>query len=523
MSIQKGIDMKLNVQPIYGNVYHEYVFEGPCRFGTGDQLTEEYDKMAAAVAFEDFKSAIGEHLNAPYLNLLPPLRMELNEEFCFSDSLIDPLTENAAQVDVYLITSSGRVNAGLLALAEKTGKPIITLQFCCNNTTTTAMLRSRGHECYAFTTWENTANFLRILRVRKVLRKSNVLLATRGNSNFAAASAADGFISMEAVTQKLGTHFSYVDVHELLDQTHYIKEQKKYDEATTNYTLPGRVVMNINDQDMEEIEAKADALIKGAKNVALDRKYIVNSLRANKAVLKIMDHMDCNAFAAPCPEMCATRRLNKEQFTFCFNHSLNNEAGIPSACEYDVPGLMAMMILSNLSFSAPYLGNCVCVTLKEDGETPLFNMVPYNGLDKEIKNFPPEVRKNMMLTFHAVANRKLKGFDAPDGSYSISPFTGSGWGATMRHDFSEDAGQVITMARVSPDAKAIFVARGTIVGCVGYQLNGCTHGVLFTVKDREDYFRKQQSFGNHTPLVYGDYVEDVKRLAALVGLDVVEA
>lgn len=176
--------------------------------------------------------------------------------------------------------------------------------------------------------------------------------------------------------------------------------------------------------------------------------------------------------------MCATRRLNKEQFTFCFNHSLNNENGIPSACEYDVPGLMAMIILSNLSFSAPYLGNCVCVTLKEDGRTPLFNMVPYNGLDKQIEKFTPETRKNMMLTFHSVANRKLKGYHSEPGSYTIRPFTGSGWGATMRHNFAEDAGQVITMARVSPDGKSIFVARGTIVGCVGYDLSGCTHGVL---------------------------------------------
>lgn len=523
MSIKRGIDIKLNIQPIYGNVYHEYIFEGPCRFGTGDQLTEEYDKMAAATAFDAFQQSLAEKLDTPYLNVLPPLRMELNEEFNFNDALIDPLTKNAGEVDVYVVTSSGRINYGLLTLAQKTRKPIITLQFCCNNTTVTAMLRSRGFESYAFTTWENTVQFLRILRVRKVLNTSTVLCAVRGNSNMAGASAADGFISLEAVTEQFGTRFTYVDVHELLDQTRYISKQEKYDENTTNYTLPGRVALNINDEDMAEINALADELIAGAEEVSMERKYIVNSLRANRTVLKIMDRLGCNAFAAPCPEMCATRRLNKEQFTFCFNHSLNNENGIPSACEYDVPGLMAMIILSNLSFSAPYLGNCVCVTLKEDGRTPLFNMVPYNGLDKQIEKFTPETRKNMMLTFHSVANRKLKGYHSEPGSYTIRPFTGSGWGATMRHNFTEDAGQVITMARVSPDGKSIFVARGTIVGCVGYDLSGCTHGVLFTVRDREDYFRKQQSFGNHTPIVYGDYVEDVKALAGLMGLRVIEA
>ncbi len=523
MSITRGIDMKLNVQPIFGMVYHEYVFEGPCRFGSGDQLTEDYDRMAAEVAFKTFSDTLADAFDASYLNILPMKRFELNEEFNFTDGLIDPLTDNAAEVDVYVVSSTGRVNFGLLALAQKTGKPIITLQFCCNNTTSTAMLISRGYEAYSFTTWETAADFLRVLRVRKVLKKTNVLCATRGNSNFAAASAADGFISLEEVTKNLGPHFSFVDVHELIDQTHYIQKQEKYDEATTNYTLPGRVVMNINDEDMAEINARADELIAGAEEVGLDRQYIVNSLRANKAIRKIMDHCGCNAFAAPCPEMCATRRLNKEQFTLCLNHSLNNEFGIPSACEYDVPGLMAMIILSNLSFSAPYLGNCVSVTLKADGKTPLFNMVPYNGLDKQIEKFDDETLKNMMLTFHSVANRKLHGFDAEPDSYTLRPFTGSGWGATMRHNFEEDAGQVITMARVSPDAKSIFVAKGTIVGCVGYHLSGCTHGVLFTVRDREDFFHKQLAFGNHAPLVYGDYVEDVKRVAKLLGLNVVEA
>ncbi|MCD8331398.1 MAG: fucose isomerase, partial [Oscillospiraceae bacterium] len=480
-------------------------------------------RMAGATAFATFQQGLETYLNAPYLNVLPPLRMEMNEEFNFCDELIDPLTKNAANVDVYVVTSSGRINYGLLALAQKTKKPIITLQFCCNNTTTTAMLRSRGFEGYAFTTWENTTQFLRILRVRKVLRNTNVLLATRGNSNMAAASAADGFISLEAVTELLGPHFTYVDIHELLDQTHYLPNPEKYDEEHSNYTLPGRVALNIDDQDMAEINAYADELIAGAEAVSMDRKYIVNSLRANKAVLKIMEHTGCNAFSAPCPEMCATRRLNQEQFTFCFNHSLNNENGIPSSCEYDIPGVLAMIILSNLSFSAPYLGNCVSVTLKADGKTPLFNMVPYNGLDQQIERFDAETLKHMMLTFHSVANRKLKGYDAAPGSYTIRPFTGSGWGATMRHNFAEDEGQVITMARVSPDAKSIFVAKGTIVGCVGYELSGCTHGVLFMVKDREDFFQKQQSFGNHMPLVYGDYVSDVKALAHLLGIQVVEA
>ena len=39
MKICKAKDTKLVVQPVIGIMVHEYVFEGPCRFGGGDALT----------------------------------------------------------------------------------------------------------------------------------------------------------------------------------------------------------------------------------------------------------------------------------------------------------------------------------------------------------------------------------------------------------------------------------------------------------------------------------------------------
>ena len=42
--IETGKDVKLNVRPVTVCVYHEYVFEGPCRFGEGDRLTKEFER-----------------------------------------------------------------------------------------------------------------------------------------------------------------------------------------------------------------------------------------------------------------------------------------------------------------------------------------------------------------------------------------------------------------------------------------------------------------------------------------------
>lgn len=79
-----------------------------------------------------------------------------------------------------------------------------------------------------------------------------------------------------------------------------------------------------------------------------------------------MEHYECNAFSAPCPEMCATTRLNQEHMTPCFSHSLLNAEGISSACEYDIPGLVAQIMLSAAAKAGAYMGNCVPLYYEKD-------------------------------------------------------------------------------------------------------------------------------------------------------------
>ena len=48
MSITSIQDVRLNVKPIYIDMSHLYVDEGPCRFGRGEELTYELDKAMNA-------------------------------------------------------------------------------------------------------------------------------------------------------------------------------------------------------------------------------------------------------------------------------------------------------------------------------------------------------------------------------------------------------------------------------------------------------------------------------------------
>lgn len=522
MAIVKGKDIKLNIKPVLGALIHDNVFEGPCRFGGGVQLTTEFDRMASAETFRVFKEDIESYFGTEDFNILEPCYFERNEEFLgISEEILSEITKDEPKADVYLFGSSGRIYDYMLSVAQKTGKPQVTVQWCCNNTIETAMLRSRGFEGYAYTTWEETAKMMRVLRVRKVLRETNIMLLTRGNSAMAPISCSDGFLSLEQVTKEIGPKFRMMDIHEFLDQLTPRKEGEGL------HTLPSRgVTYNLTEKEIIEAEKMADELIAGAVECVMEKKYVVNSLKVYTLCKKMMGLMDCSAMSAPCPEACATTRLNQEQATFCLSHSLLNEEGIPSSCEYDIPGVISMIVLNNFARGAAYLGNTYNVELakKKDGtfNSNIFRFYPdlmdvVESVDSE------EEKNNLVATAHSVPNRKMDGFDKEPSAYRISPFTASGWGATFRRNFFDDKGKVITMARFSPDGKSLFVAKGKIQGAVGYNSNGCTTGVVFSVKDRKDFHEKQCNFGNHIPLVYGDIFDEVVELGKQLGLNVVTA
>ena len=51
----------------------------------------------------------------------------------------------------------------------------------------------------------------------------------------------------------------------------------------------------------------ADEFIANADEVRMDRAAIIDTFKAYVLVQKLMDHYECNAFTAPCPDLCSTR------------------------------------------------------------------------------------------------------------------------------------------------------------------------------------------------------------------------
>ena len=271
------------------------------------------------------------------------------------------------------------------------------------------------------------------------------------------------------------------------------------------------------------IDKETDELIAGAEECEMTREMVKKSVEANYGIQKFLDAYECNCFTAPCPDLCATRRLNQKQFTMCLNHSLNNEQGIPSACEYDLGAVVSKLMLQAIGRRPSYMGNCFTSPVRHGVRAQLpkalfFTPEHVDQKMEELGDIP-----NVVLTFHSVPNRRWESFDEDFRPYAIRSFARSGFGATLRYKFEEDAGQTITMCRVDPNVEKLFVAKGKIITSMGYDQTNCSMGVFFQVKDSKDFFKKQAAIGNHMPLIYGDFEEQVIELGELLGLEIVQA
>ena len=262
----------------------------------------------------------------------------------------------------------------------------------------------------------------------------------------------------------------------------------------------------------------ADELIGGAEVAEIAKNEVVNSLKAWKVIQKNMDLHDCSGAVIPCPDICSTRRMNKEHFTFCLTHSLNLEQGIPSACEYDVASAVTMLAEIAVSGKAPYMGNTLPLVF--ENEKDLKKSLSF--MIREDVSEGLEGMKNLYAVQHSTPHRKFKGINEPNGSYGLKHFAyDQGFGAVMRHNFDEDKGQVITLAKFTNDLKQMMICKGTIVKSFGYDMNNCNGGFIFQVNDVHEVYKEQCRAGLHLPLIYGDYTEELKMLCESFGMEAV--
>lgn len=505
--IRKADDVKLNVLPLLIGCEHKYYYEGPCRFGQGEALQPGYDRLANAQKWETFLTKLKECSPAG-VEIMEPAKFTRTDDWDNDESQWEAMAAAAHAADFVVAFTAIACDDIVLEFSDRFKTPIAVSPLSgFSGTIAVAGITSKpnNNEVYGFYKWADLGYQMKILRARKVINNTHILCAVRfgGNTSF---SSVDAFNSFEHITAKLGVRFRFVNIHELFDQMSPAVEGG-------NHTTPGRVTMDLTDEDMAEVNKIADELLGEAAMTNITRENLLPSIIAYVTVKKNLDAKDCNAFTMPCPDACSTRRLNEQKFTLCLTHSLNMENGIPSACEYDTDAALSQQALIAVSGKRPYMGNTCPVPFEDGALMPRFATTP-EQYEKLMSN--PE---NLYMMQHSVAHRRLKD-PAKNSSYGVSHFAyDQGFGATLRYDFDADAGQKITFCRFSPDGSKLFIGTGEIVMGGGYDGYNCSQLVYFRVKNQKDAWEKQCFAGNHCALVYGDYAKELKDLAISLGVE----
>jgi hypothetical protein len=463
---------KLIVKPIITGMYHTDIWEGPCRFNVASM---EEEKSAALKAFESFRDKIEKGgYNRSDVTFLEPAQILFVEDFKIKESEYKKISDDVRKADVIYITPDGS-SIATYDIAKRYNKPVvISSGLNCRSVDISAYCRSNGIECYIPNSPEETNQIFNLLKARKNFCGTRILFPT--DWGWPAVASISGINKPEALKEKFGIDVVTISYNELSREM----------ERVRNDTSSGR-----------ESEKMAGTLFKNANHSYIEEKYVVNSMEFYQTVVNLMKAYNCNAFTIECFEFCTSRLPQNWKITPCLIHTMLKDLGIPSACEGDLGGLLAMHLLMLTSNKSPHLGNMFYQT---------------NG-------------KGVLTINHSVPGIKMNGFDKPGLPYQLGHFVESGWGTKAIVDFMNNEMKDVTVARMNPQGTGILVLKGTLVSSQGWgeDVVGC-HDVANIVGKvsgtAEEFVRKQADYGNHLPWVYGDYAEQLKKTGEMIGIDV---
>ena len=305
----QGIEIKtlhqtvLKCRLVFFDIVHELPYEGPCRFGKGPELEREFDEMINNEAFKGIQMGIKFNLPVGVEMLEPKRYVNHTENWRISEEEMKKLCEGSEDTDVYFASTTGRTGEMIVEFSQMVKKPIIFIGNDYGATINTSAMLARGIETYSLLSWDQFRRQMRVLRARKALAETRVLCVSRFGHDYSLHDSNDSFISLDHVTDVLGTKFRFANLHEVIDQIQEI-------DPTTNYTTPGRKQENINADDMAVVNEVIDELSEGADPCAMERENMVPSVKMYRLVQKLLAVNECNAFTANCPDACSTCRIN---------------------------------------------------------------------------------------------------------------------------------------------------------------------------------------------------------------------
>jgi hypothetical protein len=460
---QRPVDLKVGVKPVFPVHIHKRAYEGPCKTIPS---TPQEEKKWQKEGFDRFVDSVKKNLTEDAV-MLKPVSLDYSQGYKIDEKEWKKMKSDISETDLILLAGYIRAYG-----FERYKKPIAMIASGVGNVDIAAYMRNNGLEGYAPYDWEEFNELVSLIRIRKAIRETKILVVTDRPGGLPSYGV-KSIILGDTLKKRFGINLKYVSYKE------FFKEMDRISRSSS---------------DNKEVERITEGLIKNAVRVEIDKNYVKNDVRFYLAVRSLMDKYRCNGFTIDCFEVCSTEIPDKRKFVPCLAHSLLKDAGYPSACEDDLNAFLSTSLEIYISRKSVFMGN------------PAF--------DK---------KNNLVEINHAEPGLKMKGLSSDGLPYELGYFVKSGWGTAIRYNFGLDRGEVVTLARFNPSATKLLITKGEIVGgSSGMGKLGCSSSVSIKIPNALEFFHQQANTGHHLSLVYGDYTQQIKRLATLMNFEVID-
>jgi len=245
----------------------------------------------------------------------------------------------------------------------------------------------------------------------------------------------------------------------------------------------------------EPAQALANTWIRQAKKVAEPSKQdIVKACRVYLTMKEILSRQKARAITINCLGQFPLRELGHP----CLGFSRLNDQGLVGACEADMDSTLTMLIFG-YAFGVPGF----------------------------ISDPDVDMSRNSLIHFHCTSALRMDGPEGRPLPYTIRNHADSGTGAALQVEHR--VGQTVTCAKLV-NLDTMLVSTGRTVTGRAYDEVACRTQFETEVADARKMFR---NWGCglleggmmtllHRDVFYGDYLDDIKDLAVLMGLRVVE-
>ncbi len=318
---KSALETKLIVRPLIGCLTHSHFWEGPCRAGKPEDMTQEKEKMWADRAFAGAVKKLEQATDE--IEFLEPLDVRYDEKFVVSEETYAKIEEDLDKVDFFLCMN------WRIPKLERYHKTVVIMQNGNEGIDFAAYCNSIGVEAHVAMDIKDLNEIAHSLWVRKAVANTRALVLTAGGlPTFGMQSL---IRDPEIIRQRYGMEVVKLPFYDIIP----------YMDAITD----------------EEARPIAEKIINGASDVKVNTDYFINDIKYYLAAKKMMEVYQCNAFSTACHELCTSEIPQRRKFTPCMCHSLLKGEGYPSGCEEDLNALLAMTIMQYTAYRPAFMGN----------------------------------------------------------------------------------------------------------------------------------------------------------------------